>query len=99
MLQRDEVAALVERHKATQARISSRTAAQLVRIWDGLDGYDEADLATFLRLAAPHTFAAKRTAVTVAVWFYAAILQLRPPAIPIGGTLTTMSAPPEASAA
>jgi len=84
VLQRDEVAALVERHKATQARISSRTAAQLVRIWDGLDGYDEADVATFLRLAGPHTFAAKRTAITVAVGFYAAILQLRPPAIPIG---------------
>lgn len=84
MLPRDEVAALVERHKAAQARISNRTGIQLAGIWDGLAGYDEADISAFLDLIAPHVTAAKKAAVTVAIGFYAQILGRRPPAIPVG---------------
>lgn len=83
MLQRDELAALVERHKTTQALISARTAAKLTRIWDSLVGYDEADIAAFAELIATDVAAAKRRTVTIAVGFYSKILGHRPPAIPV----------------
>lgn len=84
MLPPDAVAALVDRHKQAQSLIAERTSVHVVRVWDDLGSWDRQDVGRFIESTAPHLNAAKKAAVTLAVGFYAQILQTRAPAIPLG---------------
>lgn len=83
VLQSDELAALVGRHKSAQAQIAARTGRRVELAWDDLGSWDRADIERFAALIDPHISAAKKAAVVLAIGFYARILQTRPPAIAI----------------
>lgn len=83
MLSPDQAASLVARHKATQAQITTRSGLIVLGIWDDLGSWNRADIERFEELTAPTISAAKKAAVTLAVGLYAAILQRRPPSLPI----------------
>jgi hypothetical protein len=80
----DLVAVLTDRHKRAQANISSRTASRIVAVWDSLPTIGEEQYEAFLAAIAPFLTAAKQAAVTSSTGFYAAVLETRPPAIPVG---------------
>lgn len=84
MLSDAAVEALVVRHRATIGRIIARSAARLFTVWDDLGSWNREDVAVFARLAAPIVAPARASAVSQSVGFYAAMLEIRPPAVPAG---------------
>jgi hypothetical protein len=76
--------ALTRRHQTFLDRLGLRAGVLLASVWDGLDGYDEADVDDFEARSRPPLAAAKRVAVASSVAYFSTLAQIRPAAIEPG---------------
>lgn len=81
MLPDEQIAVLVRRYQFRLDDLASRSARAAMAAWDELVGYDEADVATFVRRVSPVVVGAKTAAVATGVGFYATLLTIRPPTV------------------
>lgn len=91
MLPPDQLGPLVERHKAAQALIATRTGRKVESAWDQLGSWNREDIERFMTKVDPHITAAKRAAFVLAVGFCARILQSRPPALTVASIDATFN--------
>lgn len=83
MLDGEPAERLVDRYKTAEDRVAVATAAKVTAAWDRLGSIDRGEIAGFVAAVAPFLFAAKRSTVTLAAAFYALLLEIRPPVVPV----------------